>query len=70
LFLTGRISSFNTCIKRNNKCGTINVEISLNTKTRLRDQEGPWPLSLVLIFYACVDEGCYASLTIAREKQT
>jgi hypothetical protein len=37
-------------MKRNNKCGTINVEISLNTKTRLRDQEGPWPLSLVFVF--------------------
>jgi hypothetical protein len=36
------------------------------------------PLSLVfvfkliskIIFYACVDEGCSAPLTIAREKQT
>ena len=42
------------------------------------EAEAPWPLNLVFvfkiiftfIFYACVEEGCSASQTIAREKQT
>ena len=56
LFLTGcgqrrrRTSFFNTCLKKNFGFWPINVEISLNTKTRLRGQEGPWPLSLVFVF--------------------
>ena len=49
------------------------------------EAEGPWPLRLVfvfkiiftfrwskskILFYACVEEGCSASLTIVYEKQT
>ena len=60
-----------------NKCGN-NL---LNTKTRL-SQEEPWPLVFVFkliftfnsqnptFFYACVEEGYSAPLTIAHEKQT
>ena len=49
LFLPGygqrsRTSFFNTCIKKNFGFWPINVEISLNTKTRLRGQDGLWPL--------------------------
>jgi hypothetical protein len=55
LFITGcgqrsRTSFFNTCIKNNFGFSPINVEISLNTKTRLNGQEGPWPPSLVFVF--------------------
>jgi hypothetical protein len=46
LFLTGygqssRTSFFNTCIKNNFGFLPINVEISLNTKTRPRGAMGP-----------------------------
>ena len=50
----------------------INVEIILNTKTRLNGHgyfHIYWSKSKIL-FYACVEEGCSASLTIVREKQT
>ena len=84
LFLTGygqgSRTSFNTCIKKfwilTNKCGN-------NLKHEIEAGE-PWPFSLVFVFkiifpfigqnpkffYACVEEGCSASLTIAHEKQT
>ena len=59
-----------------NKCGN-------NLKNENEAGE-PWPFSLVFVFkiistfigqnpkfcYACVEEGCSASPTIAREKQT
>ena len=69
LFLTGygersRTSFFNTIIKNNFGFLPINVQISFNTK---------FPHLLVKIqnsFYDCVEEGCSASLPIAREKQT
>jgi hypothetical protein len=57
------------------------VEISLNTKTRLRGHGPSWPLSLAFVFayfhiywskskillYTCVEEGCSASQAIAHE---
>ena len=59
-----------------NKCG--------NNLKQVNGAEWPWPLSLVFafkvistfigqiskFFFACVEEKCSASLTIAREKQT
>ena len=83
-FLTGygqrsRTSFFNTCIKKNFVFSLINVEIILNTKTRLNSHGSSTSFSCLrlfshllvkILFYACVEEGCSASLTIAREKQT
>ena len=78
LFLTGygqrsRTSFFNKCIKKSFGFSPINVEIILNTKTRLNDHGSSasfsysklFPHLLVKIqnsFYACVEEGCFASL--------
>ena len=59
-----------------NKCG--------NNPKHENEAEGPWPVTLVFVFkiistfigqnpkffHACVEEGCSASLAIAREKQT
>ena len=48
-----------------NKCG--------NNLKHENEAENPWPFGLVFMFkiiYTCVEEGCSASLTIAREKQT
>ena len=86
LFLTGygqrsRTFFFNKCIKKNFRFLPINVEIIVNTKTRLNSHSSSasfsylrlFPHLLVKIqnsFYACVEEGCFASLEIAREKQT
>ena len=74
---TSRTSFFNTCIKRfwtlTNKCG--------NYLKHENEAEWPWRLSLVFVFkiishllvkiqnsfYACVEEGCSAYLTMARE---
>ena len=89
LFLTGygqrsRTSFFNTCItciKKNFGFSRINVEIILNTKTRLNSHGSSASFSCLrlfshllvksqILFYACVEEGCFASLKIAREKQT
>jgi hypothetical protein len=64
-----RTSFFNTIIKTTNKCGN-----------KLQGQRGSLVFVLKLIctfigqnpkfFYACGEEGCSASLPIAREKQT
>ena len=75
-----RTSFLNTCIKKNFGFSP-NVEIILHTKSRLNSHDSSasfsclrlFPHLLVKIqnsFYACVEEGCSASLTIAREKQT
>ena len=86
LFLTSygkrsRTSFFNTCIKKNFGFLPINVEIILNTKTRLNSHGSSvsflclrlFPHLLVKIqnsFLCMCEEGCFASLKIAREKQT
>ena len=69
LFLTGygqrsRTSFFNTCLKKILAMAQYSASFSC---LRL------FPHLLVKIqnsFYACVEEGCSAFLTIAREKQT
>jgi hypothetical protein len=60
---------------------TINMEISINTKTRLQVMTWSFVYLLKLIstfigqnkelfFLACVEEGCFASLCIVHEKKT
>ena len=66
------------------ECWILTIECENNVKDE-NEAKGPWPLNLVFVFniisrfispnpkfsfYACVDEGCSASLTIVYEKQT
>jgi hypothetical protein len=71
-----RTSFFNTIIKTTNKCGNKlyheNDAPGAAREPRFRVKAYLhiyWSKSEIC-FYACVEEGCSASLPIAREKQT
>jgi hypothetical protein len=80
-----RTSFFNTCMHKSNfGFLQLNIATSLNMTTRLRGHGPSWPPSLVFVFYhistsivqnpkfffyARIEEGCSAPLTIAHETQ-